>query len=158
SEAANPDVFVETENRELQCRRLTNGQIRWTVPAFGPDEYKINQNPLSATIAVTEHVVLHAVQKRVNAYDRGSGALLWSQRLEQGGSRTPLVNKEHFFIAGVPALFDLSTGKTVWKSDENVKEASFLPNGDLMVALYDGLACLARLVGRVLWKTKIAAG
>ena len=155
SEVAGSDVFVETRDRQLQRRRLADGRIVWSVPAFNVEEYKVNNYPDSPTIAATEQVILHAAQRRVKAHDRESGKLLWSQGLEPGGSRTLLVRDHYVFIPGVPSMLDLRTGRTVWKSDENVNTASYLPNGDLLVSLYDGVACLSGIDGRVLWKTQM---
>src|SRR5262245_38509304 len=68
SEAAGSDVFLETQERELQRRRLTDGHIVWSVPSFNPDDYKVNEYPDFPTIAVTEHVVIHSAQRRVKVH------------------------------------------------------------------------------------------
>ena len=156
SEIAGSDVFLETQERELQRRRLTDGQIVWSVPAFSSEDYKVNEYPDFPTIAATEHVVLHAAQRRMKAHDRESGKLLWSQSLEPGGSRALLVRDHHVFIPGVPSMLDLRTGRTLLTTEENVNTAAYLPNGDLMVSLYDGVACLSGIDGRVLWKTRMS--
>src|SRR2546428_8317278 len=60
SEVDGADLFVETPDRQLQRRRLLDGEVVWSVPGFSPEDYKVSDYfSDSPTITVAGQIILY---------------------------------------------------------------------------------------------------
>jgi len=111
----NGNVFVVGTDGLMQAFRAATGKPFWTVNLTG--QYSFSSGPTAA-----KGIVFTAGSGdggTVYAVDEQSGALLWTQPVNNGDSSTPAVTAGGVYVAYPCWTYDLSptTGASVWTND-----------------------------------------
>jgi outer membrane protein assembly factor BamB len=117
------NVYVSEREGQLQCLRASDGEVLWTKNATKEFELGVPQWGFAASpVVLGDHLILN--YGRVFAFDKKSGADLWSTKKSYGDAYSTPVD---FQLGGKPTLAVFGGKGLVLLSRADGAELSFTP-------------------------------